>query len=228
MKKIYFYIIAAIVLLMVSSYAVGYKVALDRDRELTPDEAAAAEVTRQLKEERKKADEVPDVSAELPAGETGSSALLVEEPEEETLPAYSEEKVYQSPTPEYSIKRELTSDEIWEMTRIVYLENGICYPECSYYTVYLTACVILNRLYDWDYDDVYEVIWAEGQYSTANRYTDYDGSALGTSNPDGWAIAEQAVYEAIASPDRNPHFQSTGVQGEVYYVDPVTGEVFCY
>ena len=121
-----------------------------------------------------------------------------------------------------------TEDEIWEMTRIVYLENGIV-DESTDTTLYLTACVILNRLYDWDEcDTVYEVIWERGQYSTADRYTDYDGSDLGSSYPYGWERSYNAVCQAIENCDRNPHFQSMFAQGAVYYTDPNTGEVFCY
>ena len=120
-------------------------------------------------------------------------------------------------------------DEIWNMTRIVYLENGITYPECTYETVYLTACVILNRMYDWpECHSITDVIYEPGQYSTTDRYTDYDGSALGTSNPEGWKISEQAVAYALEECDRNPHFQGRSQQGEIYYIDPYTGEVFCY
>lgn len=156
--------------------------------------------------------------------------FVVEEPEvyedypqEETGELYTTESKWQNG--EY----QFTSDEVWEMTRIVYLENGITYPECTYQTVYLTACVILNRLYDWDEcGTVYDVIWQAGQYSTADRYHDYDGSDLGTSNPDGWATSEEAVWDAIENTDRNPHFQSMAIQGEVYYQDPNIGEYFCY
>ena len=120
-------------------------------------------------------------------------------------------------------------DEIWNMTRIVYLENGITYPECTYETVYLTACVILNRLYDWpECSSIIDVIYEKGQYSTACRYEDYDGSELGSSNPEGWEISKQAVYHALEDCDRNPHFQGRSQQGEIYYIDPYTGEVFCY
>lgn len=120
-------------------------------------------------------------------------------------------------------------DEIWNMTRIVYLENGITYPECTYETVYLTACVILNRLYDWpECNSITDVIFEQGQYSTAYMYEDYNGAALGSSNPEGWKISEQAVVDALEDCDRNPHFQGRSQQGNIYYTDPYTGEVFCY
>jgi len=120
-------------------------------------------------------------------------------------------------------------DEIWNMTRIVYLENGITYPECTYETVYLTACVILNRFYDWpECHSITDVIYEPGQYSTVDMYEDYDGSELGSSNPEGWKISEQAVADALEDCDRNPHYQSRSQQGDIYYTDPYTGEIFCY
>ena len=148
-----------------------------------------------------------------------------------------DEYVYSPPETSYEVEEEetevhtveytFTEDEIWEMTRIVYLENGID-DESTDMTIYLTACVILNRLYDWEEcDSVYDVIWQGGQYSTANRYEDYNGNELGASYPDGWRKSYEAVCMAIENCDRNPHFQSTFAQGTVYYVDPNTGETFC-
>lgn len=223
-----------------------------KDRELTPDEIAAAETTARLKAERSQnaddftpdpghvyrvdgsdadlPDSSPDREEEEVSDATDQAARFIDEspdvyedyqaPEEEVHPAEDkwQDGAYQ-----------FTSDEIWEMTRITYLENGITYPKCTYQTVYLTACVILNRLYDWDEcHTIADVIWEGGQYSTANRYHDYDGSDLGSSNPDGWSISEEAVWDAINNTDRNPHFQSMGAQGAVYYQDPNTGETFSY
>lgn len=139
------------------------------------------------------------------------------------------EKIYTEPAEDPEEVYISASDELWEMTRIVYLENGITYPECTYETVYLTACVILNRFYDWpECNSITDVIFEQGQYSTAYMYDDYNGAALGSSNPEGWEISEQAVADALERCDRNPHFQSRSIQGEVYYTDPYTGEVFCY
>lgn len=210
---------------------IGLVIAINvKHHELTADEIEAAKTTEMLRQSKETttAEEVVEVET-VTQGTTESdqepdSADLdyQAEPEEET------EAVRATPNGQGS-KYDFTSDEIWEMTRIVYLENGITYPECTYTTVYLTACVILNRLYDWDEcPDVYAVIFQQGQYSTAYRYEDYDGSDLGTSNPDGWEMSGLAVYEAISDCDRNPHFQSMAPQGEVYYTDPTTGEVFCY
>lgn len=227
--------VCALLLTMTIALAIGCAV---KDHELTTEELAAAETTRALKagkettepttEEEKDAEpsvadafisEVPDVYEDYQAPETEPA----QEPEPEQEP-----EVHYDPT--HSARGyEFTSDEVWEMTRIVYLENGITYPECTYNTVYLTACVILNRLYDWDEcSTVYDVIWEPGQYSTADRYHDYNGAELGTSNPEGWEISATAVWDAMENCDRHPHFQSMGAQGEVYYVDPVTGETFCY
>lgn len=138
------------------------------------------------------------------------------------------DEVEEEETEVHTVGYTFTEDEIWEMTRIVYLENGIV-DESTDMTIYLTACVILNRLYDWEEcTTVYEVIWQGGQYSTANRYEDYNGGELGSSYPDGWQRSYEAVCTAIENCDRNPHFQSTFAQGTVYYVDPNTGETFCY
>ena len=137
-------------------------------------------------------------------------------------------EVEEEETEVHPVEYTFTEDEIWEMTRIVYLENGID-DESTDMTIYLTACVILNRLYDWEEcDSVYDVIWQGGQYSTANRYEDYNGNELGGSYPEGWRKSYEAVCRAIENCDRNPHFQSTFAQGTVYYVDPNTGETFCY
>ena len=115
----------------------------------------------------------------------------------------------------------LTDEEIWQIGRIVELEVGIC----SWYTRYLTACVLLNRMYDWpECSDIYDVIWEPGQYATANRYTDWDGNALVISETT-W----DAVYSAIADTDRNPHFQCSYAPGfSLYYLDEEYGVYFYY
>lgn len=214
-----------------------------KEHELTPEEAEAAMVTEELRshaetetetETETEAATEKEAEPETTTEEAGEPDTYADWHEEEAEPEPDQEeepetdKIYSAPTDEEG-RYQFTSDELWEMTRIVYLENGITYPECTYMTVYLTACVILNRLYDWDEcADVYGVIFQQGQYSTAYRYEDYNGADLGTSNPEGWEISELAVYQAISDCDRAPHFQSMAVQGEVYYIDPNTGEVFCY
>ena len=235
-RTVVFGLIAAAIL-----FCIGYRIHADRNRIPTEAEIEAEKTTARLKAEREatRMATAPETTTQQETeGEEDAvvdiaDRYIVEEPEvyEDYEPATEAqpEEVYTAADKWENGEYNFTSDEIWEMTRIVYLENGITYPECTYQTVYLTACAILNRLYDWEEcSTIYEVIWEPGQYSTADRYHDYNGSDLGTSNPDGWAISEEAVWNAISNTDRNPHFQSMGVQGEVYYIDPITGEVFCY
>ena len=116
----------------------------------------------------------------------------------------------------------LSEDEMWELVRIIYFENGIVYPECTYITVKYTADVLLNRLQQWGYADAYEVIFDPGQYSTAYKYENvgkYD---------ECWEISWAALYDALENPDYTPVFQSTFPQGTTYYTDPYTGECFGY
>lgn len=115
----------------------------------------------------------------------------------------------------------LTDEEIWQIGRIVELEVGIC----SYYTRYLTACVLLNRLYDWpECNSIYDVIYEPGQYATAYQYTDWGGNALVISDTT-WS----AVYDAIENTDRNPHFQCSYAPGyELYYYDADYNVYFYY
>ena len=118
-----------------------------------------------------------------------------------------------------------TDDEIWEIARITYLEDGCI---SSYYTTYLTACVIINRYLDWGYSSIYDVIFDAGQYATAYKYDNWGGGAL-TINEMTW----QAVHDALADTDRNPHFQAgdgwlDGYGLEMYYKDPENGESFYY
>ena len=115
----------------------------------------------------------------------------------------------------------LTEEEIWQIARITWLETGVC----SYYTRYLTACVLLNRLYDWpECNSIYDVIYEPGQYATAYQYTDWGGNALVISDTT-WA----AVYDAIENTDRNPHFQCSYAPGyELYYYDADYNVYFYY
>lgn len=212
-----------------------------KPHELTPEEIAAAETTRMLKEaeatqaetttEEPTTEEVTDattISSTDDSWSADSDRYLQAAEAVEVYEDYQQEEETEIHTAEATTGTyTFTEDEIWEMTRIVYLENGIV-EESTDETLYLTACVILNRLYDWEEcSTVYEVIWEPGQYSTANRYEDYGGGELG-SYAEGWSRSYAAVCAAIENTDRNPHFQSMGVQGEVYYIDPNTGEVFCY
>lgn len=246
MKSIRVILIFEAILVALCIFACGYKVAKDETRELTADEREAAEITERLRERRYErivesdiyrsgdvgidnGNTVVNQSTETQEVETGDEHWILDtdnssdwvDSTELEAPYEAEEKEDRDEV--YTF----TEDEIWEMTRIVYLENGIV-EESTDETLYLTACVILNRLYDWEEcSTVYEVIWQGGQYSTANRYEDYNGNPLG-SYEEGWARSYNAVCQAIENTDRNPHFQSTFAQGDIYYIDPNTGEIFCY
>lgn len=114
-----------------------------------------------------------------------------------------------------------TDDEVHEIARITYLETGCL---CDYYTVYLTACVIINRYLDWGYNSISEVIYAPGQYATAYKYDDWGGGKL-RINERTW----QAVYDAIADTDRSPHYQmGKGYDHQIYYSDPDWDVCFYY
>ena len=237
-----------IIAVAICIFACGYKVAKDETRELTPAEKEAAEVTEKLREKRYERSVEPytgniyDLVDSDDRNNDDQSDYAQEEIVEEENAYWildsdnnsdRDDRVYNTEA-SVDIEEEqnevysFTEDEIWEMTRIVYLENGID-DESTDTTLYLTACVILNRLYDWDEcNTVYDVIWENGQYSTANRYTDYNGGELGSSYPYGWEKSYNAVCKAIECTDRNPHFQATFAQGSVYYQDPNTGEVFSY
>ena len=235
-------IICILLWAVIIGLAIGIAV---KPHKLTEEEKAAAEVTASRTEkeepvivavippqftEEPATEEVTDDTIHYPAPDSGSTDS--DRREQEAQPEVYEDYTAEEETKVHPVEADtggyaFTEDEIWEMTRIVYLENGIV-EESTDTTLYLTACVILNRLYDWDEcSTVYEVIWEPGQYSTANRYEDYGGGELG-SYAEGWSRSYAAVCAAIENCDRNPHFQSTFAQGEVYYVDPYTGEVFCY
>lgn len=235
MKRKFEIAIAIALWVVIIGLVVGINI---KPHKLTSEEIAAAETTRALKEttttqetttEEPTTEEVTD--ATTISSSDGSWSADSDRYLQETVEVYEdyqqEEETEVHTTEADTGAFAFTEDEIWEMTRIVYLENGIV-EESTDETLYLTACVILNRLYDWEEcSTVYEVIWEPGQYSTANRYEDYGGGELG-SYAEGWSRSYAAVCAAIENTDRNPHFQSMGVQGEVYYVDPNTGEVFCY
>ena len=122
--------------------------------------------------------------------------------------------------PEYVVS--VTDDEIDEMARIVWLEVG----QSQYYTQYLTACVMVNRLLDWGYSSMTEVIFAKNQYSTANKYTNWGGGTLTVSD-----TAYEAVYEALTDPDRNVHYQdsmSSNNGKTLYWQDPTSGAKIYY
>ena len=144
---------------------------------------------------------------------------MLEEPEG---PIYTDEEVPSERSYTNARGLDLTDDEMYELARIIYLENGIGYPNCTYLSVKYTADVLLNRLQQWGYADVYEVIWAPGQYSTANNYSNIGAYEV------GWEISWTALYDALDNPDYTPVFQAQFSQGTPYYTDPITGEKFGY
>lgn len=146
--------------------------------------------------------------------------------EEETEEAEAEPETEAEPEPEteeaVSYVVEVTESEIDEMARIVWLEVG----QSRYYTQYLTACVMVNRLLDWGYSSMTDVIFAKNQYSTANKYTNWGGGTLTVSD-----TAYEAVYEALTNPDRNVHYQDskTANNGKMlYWQDPDSGAKIYY
>jgi len=140
--------------------------------------------------------------------------------EEVEGPIYTDEVPPEEPVMTNARWLNLTDDEMYELARIIYLENGIGYPNCTYLSVKYTADVLLNRLQQWGYNDVYEVIWAPGQYSTADNYTNIG------EYEEGWDISWTALYDALDNPDYTPVFQAQFPQGTPYYTDPMTGEHF--
>ncbi|MBE6017031.1 MAG: hypothetical protein E7233_05405 [Lachnospiraceae bacterium] len=121
-----------------------------------------------------------------------------------------------------------SEEEIYDMARVTYLEDGCVYPEGSYRSVYLCACVILNRANNWYGGSISAAIYASGQYATAYKYTSWGGGPLVIND-----ITWQAVNDALSNCDPNPYYQCNGqhLAGAgltEYYRDPVTDEVFYY
>ena len=117
----------------------------------------------------------------------------------------------------------LTDEEIWELARITWLEVGIC----DWYTQYLCASVLLNRLYNpelWNCSNLYDVIYPPGQYASAYQYTNW-GEDILTISDTTW----DAVYTAIRDRDPNPHFQCSYTPGyRLYYLDTKYDVYFYY
>lgn len=107
----------------------------------------------------------------------------------------------------------LTESEIAEIARITQLEDGHCGDWCC---AYLTASVIINRYLDWGYSSIEEVIYADGQYATAYMTCDHISDMT-------W----KAVRDAVANPDRKPHFQALFIQGDIY-TQTECGTYYCY
>ncbi len=117
----------------------------------------------------------------------------------------------------------LTEDEIYHMARVVYYEEAI-ESRSSDRSIYLCACVMLNRMLDWGYSNMHDVLNAPGQYATGSW-----SLPIEYVNSRAWAGVRQALDDL----DRNPHYQANGswldsMNLELYYRDPVTNEVFYY
>ena len=100
--------------------------------------------------------------------------------------------------------------------RCVYLENGMN----SEYCAYLTACVILNRYYDYGYSSLSDVVFARGQFSVAGSIFDDDYIN---------DLTRSACEHALAETDRNPHSFHMGYwesEEEYGVYDIVDGEHF--
>lgn len=148
--------------------------------------------------------------------------------EEETEEDYSEDddgdSGYYIPISTYNY----SDEEIYDLARVTYLEDGCVYGEGSYRSVYLCACVILNRANNWYGGSISAAIYASGQYATAYKYTSWGGGPLVIND-----ITWQAVNDALSNCDPNPYYQCNGQHlagmGLVEYSrDPGTDEVFYY
>lgn len=178
----------------------------------------STEIETEFVEEEEEEIVIPEATVSPELSDEDISQML-EEPEG---PIYTEEEPTENAAYPNTRGLNLTEDEMYELVRIIYLENGIGYPTCTYLSVKYTADVLLNRLQQWGYADAYDVIWAPGQYSTANNY-----SNIGAYE-EGWEISWLALYDSLQNPDYTPVFQAQFPQGTIYYQDPVTGEYFGY
>ena len=115
-----------------------------------------------------------------------------------------------------------TESDVYELARITYLEVGSSYPTVTYYAVYLTACVVLNRANNWYGGSITGAVYAPGQYSTAYKYTSWGGGELVIND-----ITWSAVNDALSNCDPNPYYQGCySSYLTEYYTDPNTGEKF--
>jgi hypothetical protein len=242
LQTVLFYAVVIFVALVLF-WAIVYRIKTDAERVPTQAEIDAAATTARLREEKQAAKEdmtVPTVATEIEEEETDDHSAdtwaapdgdVQDDGHDQEENTEEPEVIYRNTSNSETVEHVqigerdvlLSEDEMWELVRIIYMENGRVYPECTYQTVKLTADVLLNRLEQWGYADAYEVIWAPGQYSTANDYHD-----LGEANPEGWEISWTALYDALNNPDYTPVFQSMSPQGVMYYEDPYTGECFGY
>lgn len=146
-------------------------------------------------------------------GGNSSDSYTITEPEYEEIIEYEEE------TTEYvepNINSAFSNEDLFVFMRCVYLENGMN----SEYCAYLTACVILNRYYDYGYSSLSDVVFARGQFSVAGSI--YDDDYIND-------LTRSACEHALAETDRNPHSFHMGYwEGEEEYgvYEIVDGEHF--
>ena len=119
-----------------------------------------------------------------------------------------------------------STQDVYDLARVTYLEDGCAGG--TYMSVYLCACVILNRANNWYGGSISAAIYDGGQYATAYKYDNWGGGEL-TINDTTWA----AVSDALAYTDPNPYYQCNGDwladSGLTeYYRDEYTDEVFYY
>ena len=149
--------------------------------------------------------------------------------EPETTTEYIEPEPEPEPTPDIYVPIDTygySAQDIYDLARVTYLEDG-CVGG-TYMSVYLCACVILNRANNWYGGSISAAIYDSGQYATAYKYDNWGGGAL-TINDTTWA----AVSEALAYTDPNPYYQCNGdwlaeMGLTEYYRDELTDEVFYY
>ena len=191
----------------------------DSSKEETEESATVAE------EETTTEAFVEEITTEVPEEvETESVEEVTEAPEEGEDDASDSSVDYYVPISTYGYSEQ----EIYDLARVTYLEDGCVYPEGSYRSVYLCACVILNRANAWYGGSISSAIYASGQYATAYKYTSWGGGTLVIND-----ITWQAVSDALSNCDPNPYYQCNGdhLAGSgltEYYRDPVTNEVFYY
>ncbi len=197
------------------------------------------QVIEDVREEMIETGELPQEAASEAETEKTPSETITEtateketetttEAKEETTTRAEEEKTASVDIPEDLRGGQYSDQEIYDMARVTYLENGCAYPTGSYRSIYLTACVILNRAENWYGGSINSAIYDSGQYATAYRYKNWGGGPLQIND-----ITWQAVREALAGCDPNPYYQCNGqhLAGmglTEYYRDPESDEVFYY
>lgn len=113
------------------------------------------------------------------------------EEEQTTEYTYEETTEYTHEETEYNVTA-FSDEDLFVFMRCVYLENGMN----SEYCAYLTACVILNRYYDYGYESLSDVVFARGQFSVAGSI--YNDDYIND-------LTRAACEHALTETDRNPH-----------------------